>query len=340
MKKNNLRLIFVILLLSFATPAFGRNGVSSGEMWGPATNTNYGFKRVTPTPSIGSQPEYVPSVEPKKPPTGLTRFGFFQKVDLESSYTLDFGGGDGLGMSDTSASVSVVIPGPLDQSFLLFTPGFRVTTFDSQGDFWLPETVYSTTLGTTWKGRVRGSKKWMYQGSVSLGIHSDFRGDMDNGFRMNGYALALYQWTPKLMLMFGAAYTDLFAWGVIPAGGLVWNRSETERWSLIFPRPSVAWRCRQLEFFLPRREEKECWFFIGAQLTGGTWEGEMADTQMNTEFSYSEWRLLTGLEYKLGEVTLFTAELGLSFARGISYEDGRKSRYPDESLFFRVGMRL
>jgi len=266
----------------------------------------------------------------EEPPAGLRRCGFFQDVHFDATWLSEGAGPVPLGIADLELYGTLAMRSPVPQSVLLLRPGVGVHFFDNPAGLDLPDQVYDAYLNTILKGQF--NDRWSYNLQLSLGVFSDFDNSSEDQFRIRGHGIGIWKWTPYVDLVFGAAYTDLEDWQVLPVGGLIWQPHEAKRYEILFPRARFAHRFYKDS---PRKSAPEYWAYLGLELAGGTWTIRRVDDSANT-ISYSDWRFFLGIERMIQRNLTLDFEVGYVFSRKLNYEDGGPEIYPENTLMLRM----
>jgi len=269
----------------------------------------------------------------KKPPEGMRRSGFFQSASLRSSYLPAMGDAP-FGLTSVETWLKLAIPGPVQQSVLMLTPGFAVHSLDGPNSsrFELPPRVFDAYGNLSWMGRA--GDRLSYNVTVMFGAYGDFRGG-DGGpspFRLRGFGVGTYKWDDRLKISFGAAYFDLGKYRVLPVAGVMITPNDDWLMDISFPYPKIATRVGRLPF--DDDPMAGHWVYFGGQLGGGTWRVRMPSGDGDV-LSYSDWRILLGIERKCRTRAQWQLETGYVFGRQIEFEEQPGKYEPSGTLMVR-----
>jgi hypothetical protein len=220
------------------------------------------------------------------------------------------------------------VPCPTRENPLLITPGFGAHVLDGPNNPDLPGTLYDAYVQFRWLGKI--NCMWGYDLVVTPGYYSDFENVGDDAFRPTGRAIAMYEWSPTIQLLFGAVYLNREDVSVLPAAGLIYQPCDGVRWEIIMPRPRYARRISQ-------SCDREDWWYVVGEFGGGSWEITRANDTQDV-VTLSDYRLMLGYETKLcgGAGRLF--EIGYVFGRQFEYTSGPQTYDLDSSFVARAGI--
>ena len=168
--------------------------------------------------------------------------------------------------------------------------------------------VYDLYLDVSWRPVDHES------GGIAIGVTPGFYGDFErldgNAFQLTGWGLANYRIGPHWNFAGGVAVVRQLKSKLLPIGGVIWTPNEDTRLELLFPRPKIARRLWQ-------QDSREAWCYLAGQFGGGAWS--VADTPTeNVLVSYSDLRLILGLEMFNVQGRDLTLEMGYVFSRDLS----------------------
>lgn len=261
--------------------------------------------------------------DPDKPPAGLRRNGFFQSIHFQTTWLAPMGDRY-LEMFEAETWMKLVIPGLFDRSMVMFTPGFGIHTFEGADDLEIPDRVFDVYVNTSFRGYI--GTRWSYNATVMFGWYGDTIGSNVGGspFRLRGFGMGVYKLSDEVDIALGAVYIDYGQYRILPAAGLTWVPSDDWKLNLSFPYPRLSHR---VYFRSTRPKPVEYWMYLAGEIGGGTWQVRM-DGQFNGKgepisdmLSYTDWRIMLGLERRgcRGFETRF--EVGYCFARELEYDD-------------------
>jgi hypothetical protein len=117
---------------------------------------------------------------------------------------------------------------------------------------------------------------------------------------------------PHWNVLGGIAYVRQLQSHLLPVGGLVWAPTDDWQFELVVPKPRLVRRYRN-------DDGGSSYWFVAGQLGGGAWA--VADTSAsNVLVSYSDLRLLMGLEWFGRRGHAWNLETGYVFARRLSID--------------------
>lgn len=104
----------------------------------------------------------------------------------------------------------------------------------------LPESLKAASLSVGYTQKI--DPRWMVSGRVSAGSYVAGSGLLSEGWGANLSAVAIYQSSPELTMMFGLAYNSLMSdLRVLPVFGLVWRPAPQWSVSAGFPKTAVTY---------------------------------------------------------------------------------------------------
>ena len=218
------------------------------------------------------------------------------------------GGSQGFGSFDLDYSRTWYLPTGIDRPPAAITPGFGMHFWSGPQALDLPARVYDLYLDVSWRPLD------LENGGIAIGVTPGFYGDFQrldgNAFQLTGWGLANYRIGPNWNLVGGVAVVRQLKSKLLPIGGAIWTPHEEIRLELMFPRPRIARRLWQ-------EDSREAWWYLAGQFGGGAWS--VADTPTeNVLVSYSDLRLLLGVEILNIQGHDLTLEAGYVFSRDIS----------------------
>jgi hypothetical protein len=233
-------------------------------------------------------------------------------------------------MSDLELGVTFGFPLPTRESPLLVTPSFAVHYLDGPTNPDLPARLYDAYTEFRWLRRVTDRLSAVL--AVEPGVSSDFETGVSDSLRILGRGLAIYDCSPGVQLVLGAAYLNRHDVTVLPVGGIIWTPSDDRRFELVAPRPKLAWRLGPCSG--PRLEQT--WGYLGGEFGGGVWAIQRASGAQDT-ISMRDYRVVVGLERKVPGGLNRHVEVGYVFSRNIEFDSGTPDFEPDDTLLVRVG---
>jgi len=237
------------------------------------------------------------------------------------------GGSQGFGTFDLDYGRTWYLQTALERPPVAITPGFGMHFWSGPKTLDLPSRVYDLYLDVSWRPIDHES------GGIAIGLTPGFYGDFQrldgNAFQLTGWGLANYRIGPHWNFVGGVAVVRQLKSKLLPIGGAIWTPNEDTRLELIFPRPRIARR-------LWLQDSREAWCYLAGQFGGGAWS--VADTLTdNVLVSYSDLRLILGMEVLDVQGRDLTVEAGYVFARDISV-DHISVMAPDPAFLLQASM--
>ena len=218
------------------------------------------------------------------------------------------GTGDELGIFSINLSETIEIP--RFESFSV-TPYFGVHYLDGPIQTDLPARVYDTSVAFRWFKK--HNEKWSYELEVAPGVYSDFKNVTSDSLRITGKGLAYYVHSRSKQFVMGVVYLDRENIQMLPAAGMIMWFSEGSRLELIFPKPKFTYR-------IEKTEELERWAYVAGEFGGGSWGIRRGATGIDDIATYSDLRLIGGLETKHTGGMISKLEVGFVFNRKLEYK--------------------
>ena len=162
---------------------------------------------------------------------------------------------------------------------------------------------------------------WSYDVAVRSGWFSDFEGSARRGLRSPGHAVLYYTPSDWFQLQMGVDCLDRDDIACLPVFGAVFKPTSDFRFDAVFPRPRIAYRVGG-----------QRWLYLAAEMGGGTWAIQRADTT-NDVATYRDYRISLGLQGETSNAE-FT-EIGLIFGRHLEYRSGTPSYDPLNTTILR-----
>ncbi len=264
-------------------------------------------------------------------PTGF-RTGVFQKIFFNGVWLPQLDD-DSLGFSELETGIVFALPFLKVTTPLLITPRFAVYYLDGPTTPDLPARVYDAEVSFRHL-RKFGNGPWAMNAAVTLGQYSDFESSDADAFRVTGQAMAIYESSPTMQWVLGVAYLNREDLSVLPVGGVIYQPTPDMRYEAILPRPRVAWR---LSGSSPGNNQ-ERWAYVAGEFGGGIWSIERPTTLTQDLLTYSDFRVLVGLEHKVTGGLSRRVEVGYVFGRELEFASATPNVRLDDSLFVRGGL--
>jgi hypothetical protein len=239
-------------------------------------------------------------------------------------------GEDDLGIGELKASTTIIVPVRVFGSPLLVTPSFTSSLLDRPASMDIPSELYRASGSMMWMNRHSDRMNFMI--GVTPGVASDFEAT-NNAFRIFGFGVAKYQWTPTTQWMLGAAYLDRDDIPILPMAGFVWTPNEDTRLELALPRPSLARRL----YWNQAWAGPEDWVYLAGELGGGTYAVRHS-TGFDDEMTLRDYRFILGIERRSKQGLSGRAEIGYVFGRKIEFERDATEFQPRDTILLRVGV--
>lgn len=235
------------------------------------------------------------------------------------------GGGDRLGMFDYNIDGTLAftaLPG------FSVRPGFQTHFLDGPARTDLPPRWHNARV--EFRQLVPVTQQLALELALAPGYWGDFERSDSETFRITGRALGYYTASVRTRWVLGLMYLDREDVTLLPAFGVIHSPEENLRLELLFPRPRLAMR-------LTRLEAAERWVYLAGEFGGGSWfvvrrngAGDVA--------TYSDWRLVLGLEQKFVNGRSLLVEAGYVFNRELDYSRGPGDFDPDDTVMLRAGI--
>lgn len=149
---------------------------------------------------------------------------------------------------------------------------------------------------------------------ISPGLYTDGNYIDEDDVKVGVNALFFWQARPELTVAAGAVYSRVFGRDeLFPAAGLVWNPADAWQVNLIYPTPAISYKVTDR---LKLR--------IGMIPSGGQWNIQQSldsGNDRNMTFSFSGWRLGTGVQYDINEHFMLDVYVGGVVGRSYEYEE-------------------
>lgn len=301
---------------------------SVGAGWSSVPAT--GLPAMVPFHESELVPEYCdePFLEDGFVGGGVTEFknGFFQKLGVTETW-IDRDGRDDFGIHEVDTFVTVAVPAPTREWPLLISPTFNARFLDGPFAPDLPPRVYETYVDFLWVPRL--SPRWLAILGVAPSYYGDFKVDNSEAFRITGKALARYDWSPTVQLLFGVLYLNRNDIRLLPAGGIIWMPNDAKRYELVFPKPKLAHRITLGDNF-------EDWLYLGGEFGGNTYAIER-DAGFDDFVTFRDIRTYVGLERKLNGGAGYRLEIGYVFARRVEYDSATPDIEAEDAILLRGG---
>jgi hypothetical protein len=190
----------------------------------------------------------------------------------------------------------------------------------------MPPRLFDFTIGYQRREWIRPDFGWDFV--FRVGAFSDFEGSARKGVRFPGHLVALFRDGETTTWALGVDYLDRDDVSLLPVLGVVWTPNEAFRVDALFPRPRAAVRIM----------DTPSWIYLGGELGGGTWAIEREES-WDDNVTYSDLRLVLGVETLDEKGRRSGLELGYVFDRRLSYRSTLGDYSPDDGLMIRLTSR-
>lgn len=260
------------------------------------------------------------------------RDGVFQKMYFTGTWLPSLSDEpDALGIGDLEMGVVLGFPFMRRDTPLLVTPQFGTHLLSNEDALDIPSTLYDAAVEFRHM-RKFGNGPWAMDVAATVGYYSDFEQSDSEAIRVSGRALGVYETSPTSKWIFGVAYLNRAGATVLPVAGAIVEPTSDVRLELIFPKPRVAWRLANSQ------PGDERWAYVGGEFGGGIWSITRPSSGQLDLLSYSDLRLLAGLERKVTRGLSRRYEVGYVFNRELEYDSGTPEVALDDTLFIRAGL--
>lgn len=249
-----------------------------------------------------------------------TRESLFQGVAASMGYLPNTGNRKS-GMTQLDGSATIGLPFPDTDHPLLLTPDIQWTDL-SFPDAWRSVTGEKAGLYSV-GGEIRSlaplTEQLMFDLAVGLHWNSDFHSSDSKSLRITGRGCAVIQTGETSRLIFGAAYSDLSDWPVVPIAGILLKPSDDILLDLYFPRPKIA---KRLTCCKDPNGGNPYWIYLAGELDRNRWTFRPKDSsgQNDYELTSSDWRIFGGIERRVADEIGWAVEGGLVFGRDLEIQ--------------------
>ncbi|MCA9198142.1 MAG: hypothetical protein KDA87_11410 [Planctomycetales bacterium] len=186
----------------------------------------------------------------------------------------------------------------------------------------LPPRLYDFSIGYQLRESV--SPSLSYDLATSVGVFSDFEDSAREGVRFPSHAVAFWHASGITDIVLGVEYLDRQDIKLLPVAGLMWRDPASRvRAELVFPRP-------RLEIAMA---DDRSLFFAG-RLGGGSWDIERPD-ESNDVFTYTDYQITVGMDYREDDGEIGTIEFGYVFQRELEFREDASSFELDDLFMLR-----
>jgi hypothetical protein len=240
------------------------------------------------------------------------RYAYHGSGDSGRSYWMP-GSGDRMGMF--AIVFDSDIPPDEDKTTFLLGTVWHVVSGPKRTD--MPPRLWDFAARFGRRGRL--DTLWSYDVAFRPGWFSDFEGSAREGLRFPGHGVLYYTPSDCFQLQVGVDYLDRddIAW--LPVFGAAFKPHPDFRLDAVFPRPRVAYRVAD-----------EGWLYLAAEMGGGTWAIQRADST-NDVATYRDYRISLGWQREALNYT----EVGFVFGRHLEYRSGTPSYDPLNTTILR-----
>ena len=284
------------------------------------------FTSTSPHPPIqvGAPVQVVAPIASPGPPGGESPL---QAIRHTTTWLVP-GGAEGLGMAEFEFSAVFGFPLPTRASPLVITPGAAIRWTEGPEIVDLPSRLYDAFLDIR---HIRPlSPRWKADLSIKPGVYRDFESGGDDGLRIQGRGLAVFEYSPVSTFLLGVTYLDREDVNLLPVAGWIYTPSDDWRWEILFPRPRVA---RRLSVF----GGCEHWAYVGGEFGGGSW-GVLRTSGRGDVVTLRDFRVLLGWERKHPHRPDARLEVGYVFGRQLEYISDDTEFDLDDTVLLRGGI--
>jgi hypothetical protein len=263
------------------------------------------------------------------------RNGIFQKFSASSSW-IPTGGDGGLGLLQSDLSMVFAFPLPTVKSPFLITPSFRHSSFDRKNSSTLD--FYSAGVDFRWLFPLV-EKKFTLDISGAAIYNGNFHGETKDAMRYPAHIAAIWNFNPRMQLIFGAAFLDrVDEYNWLPIGGLIWTPNSDLNIELLFPRAKIARRLSCFDQSSSMFQEKfSGWVYAAFEFSGGEWMYAQGGTSRIV--NYRDCRFILGYEHKNFKNMTLGLETGCVVGREFKAA-GLPKDTPDTGFFVRLRIVL
>ncbi len=166
------------------------------------------------------------------------RSGAFQKLSFTNTY-LPRWGSDGFGIYGFELTSVWGLPCPTKDAPLVITPGVGTQWLDGPAGLDIPPQLHEVYTEFRWLPKI--GERFRADIAVEPSYNSDWSGSTVRAVRLIGHGAAIWDWTPTLQLVLGAAYLDRPDVELLPIAGFIWKPNPDVEYKLVFPTPKISW---------------------------------------------------------------------------------------------------
>ena len=319
-------IVAVLLIVASGREAAGQESSAAKPVYDDQVAPIY-FQpsEVGPIPGPTFEPSDIPGTNPDLPDV-LDSVPPITWKRTQATVTVLPGSGNNFGVTDFDVQGTIGF-GALPQ--FTITPGFQMAFLNGPRRTDLPGRVFNARAEFRWFQPPGTVSQWGYELAVAPGIYSDFERENSDAIRILGRAIGFYAHSPQTQYVFGIAYLDRENLAVLPVFGVILLPRDDVRLELIFPQPRVAYR-------LMRDESGSRWIYLPGEFGGGSWAIQRTTGRKDIA-TYSDWRLILGLETKFITGRRWLLEAGYVFNRQLEYDSGPGDFDPGDTAMIRAG---
>lgn len=251
-----------------------------------------------------------------------------QKVSFSGGW---LGATNNSDLSTTFASAGFTLGMPLGSmdNLLAVTPNFRCDWVKAQSTIDVPSELFDVGLDLFHTRKI--GQRWKAIAMVRPSHRSDFK-TKDNAVKVFGLGLLAWEYKPeRLWLNFGAVYLGRSDISVLPAVGLTWTPSTTNRFELQFPRSRALHRLKK------DGAKSELWSYVNIGIGGNTW-AVTKNNGLADEVAMRDLRLTAGIERQVAGGGGVFFESGLAVDRSIEYLSNKATKLSlSNAILFSAG---
>ncbi len=243
-------------------------------------------------------------------------------------------GDGGLGLNESDFATTFNCPNFLGSTQpLRISPGFAIQWWDGPNTpvtgADLPPRTYSVYLANDYSSP--WTQKAGFDFNLTVGLYSDFDEVNSDSVRVGGLALGWYRFNNATTFKLGIEYLDRVRVKILPAGGFFLYPNPDFKIDLYFPRPKIAYRCRNLGL-------DESWIYLGGEYGGGSWTVKRID-DTGDQADVNDIRVFVGLESAGPTRITGFFDVGYVFNREIVYRSNSSEQISiDDGVMLRAGV--
>jgi hypothetical protein len=222
--------------------------------------------------------------------------------------------GNEMSLNESEIATTLTVPNfAWSNQPLMVSPGFFFSFWDgpdtAMTGFDMPAVTYAPYLTVDTMSDDRRNAG--LEGSLTVGVYSDFRNVTSDSLRVTGTGLGWFKINPTTTFKLGVEYYDRINVKMLPAFGFFMKPNNDMKVDLYFPRPRLSHR-------LPKLGNVEIWGYVGAEYGGGSWTIERMGG-MDDQVDVNDVRAFMGYEWVGPRGVTGFVEGGYVFQREMLY---------------------